>query len=509
MTEVRRGRVESSPRLDGEIVAEAPTDLLEGSDPNPVARARFDSARSRRASAGPRRRTLYHDRICDVYRQLVLPGSRILDVGCGNGDLLSSLEPSRGVGVDIDPEIVAAAAETHRDQEFRVADAHDPLPEGPWDVVILSHAVGDFHDIQQVLRRVREVCSPETRVIVNTCSRLWTIPLRIAEGLRLGRPDLGRAWISPHDLRNLLEIEGFEPFRRRNEVLCPVRIPIAAPLLNRFLAKIWPLSLLDLSHFEIARPAPARSAADAASAAGESLPSVSVVVPVRNERGHLQGIFERLPEIGREREFIFIEGNSTDGTWEELQQVAAASGRRDVVLMQQPGKGKGDAVRHAFANARHEILMILDGDLSVPPESLGRFLEVIASGRGEFVNGVRLVYPMEREAMRFANMIFNNLFAVLFTWVLEQPVKDTLCGTKVMRRADYERLAANRSFFGDFDPFGDFDLLFGAARMNLRIVDLPVRYAARTYGETNIQRWRHGLLLWRMLWIACRRLKFR
>lgn len=456
-----------------------------------------------------RRRSLYHDRICEVYRQLVLPGGRILDVGCGNGDLLSSLNPSRGVGIDIDPEIVARAAETHRHQEFRVADAHDPLPEGPWDVVILSHAVGDFHDIQQVLRRVREVCSPETRVIVNTCSRLWTVPLRIAEGVRLGRPDFGRAWISPHDLRNLLELEGFESFRRRNEVLCPIRVPLVASLFNRVLAKIWPLSLLDLSHFEIARPTPIRSAGDAAVAPPESLPSVSVVVPVRNEKGHLREIFERLPKIGREREFIFVEGHSTDGTWEELQEVAAESGRDDVVLMQQPGKGKGDAVRHGFAAARHEVLMILDGDLSVPPESLGRFIEVIASGRGEFVNGVRLIYPMEREAMRFANMVFNNLFAVLFTWVLEQPVKDTLCGTKVMRRADYERLAANRPFFGDFDPFGDFDLLFGAARMNLRIIDLPVRYAARSYGETNIQRWRHGALLWRMLWIACRRLKFR
>lgn len=455
------------------------------------------------------RRSLYHDRICEVYRQLVLPGSRVLDVGCGNGDLLASLDPVRGVGVDIDPDVVAVATAKHPGQEFRCGDAHDALPEGPWDVVILSHAVGDFRDIQGVLRRVREVCDPETRVIVNTCSRLWTVPLRIAEGIGLGRPQLGRAWISPQDLRNLLEIEGFEPFRQRNEVLCPIRIPLVARALNRFVAKLWPISIFDLSHFEIARPAPHRAAADASRAPKASQPSVSVVIPVRNEKGHLAEIFERLPELGREREFIFVEGHSTDGTWEELNEIAGASGRDDVVLLRQPGKGKGDAVRHAFAAARHEVLMILDGDLSVPPESLDRFLEVIASGRGDFVNGVRLVYPMEREAMRFANLIFNNLFAVLFTWVLEQPVKDTLCGTKVLRRTDYERLAANRSFFGDFDPFGDFDLLFGAARMNLRIVDLPVRYAARSYGTTNIQRWRHGLLLWRMLWIACRRLKFR
>jgi SAM-dependent methyltransferase len=452
----------------------------------------------------PPRRSLYHRRIVEIYRDLVPAGARVLDVGCGDGDLLASLRPSRGVGIELDGDLVERARRRHPDLAFGHADAHDPLPEGPWDVVILSHAIGDFRDIQMVLRRVRAVCDPETRIVVNTCSRLWTIPLRIVERLGLGRPHLGRAWLSPADLDNLMRLEGLEVFRTRSEVLCPVPVPLLANVLNRIAVKIWPFHLAGLAHFAIARPEPVATTA----AGARSTPSVSVVVPVRNERGHLEEILDRLPAFDGPAEFIFVEGGSTDGTAEALERLLAARGRDDVRMLRQPGTGKGDAVRTGFAAARHEVLLILDGDLSVPPESLPRFVEVLAAGRGEFVNGVRLVYPMQRRAMRFMNLLSNAAFASLFSWVLEQRVKDTLCGTKALRRVDYERLVADRERFGD-DPFGDFDLLFGAAWLNLRIVDLPVRYAARTYGETNIHRWRHGAILLRMLAKACRRFKFR
>jgi len=453
-----------------------------------------------------RRGSLYHRRIVEVYRDLVPAGGRILDVGCGDGDLLASLRPGRGVGVELDGDLVERARRRHPDLELVHADAHDPLPEGPWDVVVLSHAIGDFRDIQMVLRRVRAVCGPRTRVVVNTCSRVWTVPLRLVERLGLGRPHLGRAWLSPGDLESLMRLEGLEVFRTRSEILCPVGLPLVADLLNRVVVKFWPFHFAGLAHFAIARPEPETPLAGAASRT--PAPSVSVVVPVRNERGHLAEILDRLPAFDGPAEFIFVEGGSTDGTGATLERLLAARGRDDVRMLRQPGTGKGDAVRTGFAAARHDVLMILDGDLSVPPEFLPRFLEVVASGRGEFVNGVRLVYPMERRAMRFMNLLFNAAFAALFSWVLGQRVKDTLCGTKAIRRVDYERLAADRRRFGD-DPFGDFDLLFGAAWLNLRIVDLPVRYAARTYGRTNIHRWRHGWILLRMLLSACRRFKFR
>jgi hypothetical protein len=115
---------------------------------------------------------------------------------------------------------------------------------------------------------------------------------------------------------------------------------------------------------------------------------------------------------------------------------------------------------------------------------------------------------MESQAMRFLNLLGNKFFSLTFSWLLGQSVKDTLCGTKVLWKSDYEQIAANRAYFGDFDPFGDFDLLFGAARLNQKIVDLPIRYRERTYGSTNVQRWKHGWLLLKMVLFASRRIKF-
>jgi glycosyltransferase involved in cell wall biosynthesis len=255
-----------------------------------------------------------------------------------------------------------------------------------------------------------------------------------------------------------------------------------------------------LSQFVVARPRP--------------LPShyrdytCTIVVPARNEAGNIEQAVRRIPEIGLATEIIFVEGQSTDNTWEEIQRVLREYPNRNIRVMRQQSQGKGGAVREAFAVASGQLLFILDADLTMPPEDLPKFYHVARSGTADFVNGVRLVYPMEHQAMRFFNMLGNKLFSLAFSWLLGQSVKDTLCGTKVLFKKDYESIARNRAYFGDFDPFGDFDLLFGAAKLNLRILDLPIRYKARTYGETNISRWRHGWLLLRMVGFAARRLKF-
>jgi glycosyltransferase involved in cell wall biosynthesis len=237
-------------------------------------------------------------------------------------------------------------------------------------------------------------------------------------------------------------------------------------------------------------------------------PLVSVIIPARNEVGNIEDIFTRIPEMGRGTELIFIEGGSSDDTYAAIEQAIAKHPTRKCKLQKQTGKGKGDAVQLGFANASGDILMILDADLTVPPEDPPRFYTALKSGKAEFVNGVRLVYPMEGQAMRFINLIGNKFFSLAFSWLLGQPIKDTLCGTKVLWKHDYERIAANRTYFGDFDPFGDFDLLFGAAKINLKIVDLPVRYRKRSYGATNINRWQHGWLLLRMVIFAAKRIKF-
>ena len=297
-------------------------------------------------------------------------------------------------------------------------------------------------------------------------------------------------------MRNMLHLAGWEVMKQQGRLLMTLPCFGAEKIVNRFVAPV--LSQLTLTVFQVARPIQ--------SALSEK--SVSVVIPARNEAGNIEAAVRRTPRLGRHTEIIFIEGNSTDETWAEILRVQNAYPDLDIKVMKQTGRGKGNAVREAFEAAAGEILMILDADLTMPPEELTKFYDVLISGRADFANGVRLVYPMEGQAMRFCNFVANKFFGLAFSWALGQPIKDTLCGTKVLLQKDYERIAANRSHFGDFDPFGDFDLLFGGNHLHLKIADIPIRYRDRTYGETNIQRWSHGLLLLRMLLLAVTKIKF-
>jgi glycosyltransferase involved in cell wall biosynthesis len=298
---------------------------------------------------------------------------------------------------------------------------------------------------------------------------------------------------------NLLRLAEWEPISIQHRVLFPFYLGGLGQVINRVLTPILPLFCLSV--FVVARPLrPVEQQARRL--------SVSVIIPARNEAGNIAAAVERIPTMGTGTELIFVEGHSRDDTWSQIQRTAAEHPHLSIKILRQTGKGKGDAVRAGFAAATGDILMILDADLTMPPEELPKFYEVIASGKAEFANGVRLVYPMDEKAMQFLNLCANKTFGLIFTWLLGQPVKDTLCGTKALSRAHYEKIAANRAYFGEFDPFGDFDLLFGAAKLNLKIADIPIRYRQRTYGETNIQRWRHGWLLLRMVIFAARKLKF-
>jgi SAM-dependent methyltransferase len=441
----------------------------------------------------------YHRRLAEVYRFLVSPGQRVLEIGCGFGELLASVQPTRGVGVDFSAEAIKRAAARHPTLEFIHADAHDlSFLKETFDVIILSDLVNDSWDVQRVFEQVRPLCTPRTRLVLNVYSNLWQAVLTLAQKLHLAAPMLEQNWLTTSDLRGMLNLAGFETFRDWSEILFPLPIPLLAPFCNRFLVRLPLFRSLALANFVIARPLAEES----------KEPSVSVIVPARNESGNIQSIFERTPKMGRATELIFVEGHSHDDTYAAVERESAAHRATPSLLLRQSGIGKADAVRAGFDAATGDILMILDADLTVPPEDLPRFYEALRSGKGEFINGVRLVYPMEKQAMRGLNFLGNKFFSWAFTSLLGQPIKDTLCGTKVLWKKDYERIAANRAYFGDFDPFGDFDLLFGAAKLNLKIVDLPIRYRERTYGTTNISRWKHGLLLMRMVWYAARRIKF-
>lgn len=442
----------------------------------------------------------YRARLEEVFRLSVPEASSVLEIGCARGDLLASLKPAIGVGIDLSPEMISIAKRLHPDLSFFVTDAQDfDIPDQRFNYIILSDVINDLWDLQLVLKKIKRYCHPQTRIIFNFYSHLWQVPLTIAQTLRLATPNLRQNWFTKHDLQNLLELSNFEVLREWDEIVCPLPIPLVGHISNRFLSKLVPFKWMAMTNFTLARPLGAPS--------GKKY-NVSVVVAARNEAGHIDELMARIPEIGAGTEIVFVEGNSTDDTWETIERAIANNKHRKCKLIKQQGKGKGDAVRAGFDAATGDILMILDADITVPPEDLERFYEVLVSGKGEFVNGVRLVYPMQDDAMRFANMVGNKFFSFAFSWLLSQPIRDTLCGTKVLWAKDYQRLATNRSYFGNFDPFGDFDLLFGAAKMNLKIMEIPIRYRARRYGETNIQRWRHGLILLRMVIFAAQRIKF-
>jgi len=443
----------------------------------------------------------YHRRLSEIYRFLVSPGMRVLEVGCGGGDLLAALDPSYGVGVDFAEKMIEAARTRHPGFRFVESSIEEADLDETFDFIILSDVVNDLWDIRAVLEQCRGWCHVRTRVILNFYSRLWQPALTSARRLSLARRTPVQNWVTTEDMQNFLHLADFEVLRSWAEVLWPLATPLVAGFCNKFLVKLWPYWIAALTNFVVARPAPRRT--------GElNRVSVSVVVPARNEAGNVRTILEQVPELGSGTEILFVEGGSTDGTYEVVEREMKAFPHRRIRLLRQTGRGKSDAVRLGFQEASGDVLMTYDADVTVPAQDLEHFYDALVSEKGEFINGVRLVYPMENEAMRFFNLIGNKFFSLAFSALLGQSVKDTLCGTKVLWREDYRRIEKNRAYFGDFDPFGDFDLLFGAAKLNLRIVDMPVRYRERTYGTTNIHRWKHGWLLLKMVVFASRRMKF-
>lgn len=445
----------------------------------------------------------YQRRITEVYRYNIPAGSDVMEIGCGSGSLLAGLKPGYGLGLDISSKMIGRAKSLHPELDFQQSDSINFHTRLKFDFVVISDTINDLWDVQATLTEAQKSLEAEGRLIINFYSRIWEFPLKIAALLNLAKPTLLQNWLTPDDARNLLDLSGYEVIRHWEEVLMPLPIPLLDVICNKFLVRFWPFRLLAMTHFMVARKKP-----EFQKTTQKEKINTSVIVPARNEAGNIIRIFERMPRMGGDTEIIFVEGHSNDETFQEIKKQIREHPDWNASLYQQSGKGKGDAVREGFSKARGDILMILDADLTMPPEYLPRFFNALTSRTGDFVNGVRLVYPMERNAMRFFNLLGNKAFSILFTYILGQPIKDTLCGTKVLWKKDYERITSNRHYFGDFDPFGDFDLIFGAAKLNLKIVDMPIRYQERTYGETNIQRWKHGWLLLRMVVFAARRLKF-
>ena len=443
----------------------------------------------------------YHRWLSRTYRFIIPKGSRVLELGCGSGGLLASLEPGYGMGIDFSASAIKNARKNYPQFIFKEGDIEDfDLNIGKFDFVILSDLINDLYDIQTLLLNIQKCCHNNTLIIINFYSQLWRWPLAVAQKFNLANRLLLQNWFTVADLENLFVLTEYEKLKDWSELIVPISLP-GSNILNRYLPKIAPFRWFDMTNFVIAKTTLKKKIQN---------PTCSVIIAARNEEGHIEELIDRLPTegMGNDLEIIFVEGNSTDETFSSIEKAIKNCPEKNLSLLKQSGKGKGDAVRKGFSVATGDILMILDADMTVYPEDLPRFYQAITSGKGEFINGVRLVYPMEDKSMRFFNLVGNKFFAFAFSWILGQPIRDTLCGTKVLWRKDYERIVANRNYFGDFDPFGDFDLIFGAAKLNLKILEVPIRYGARSYGETNISRWRHGWLLLRMVFFASRRIKF-
>lgn len=453
-----------------------------------------------------RNRNLYYYRDVEALCRFLVPaGTRVLEVGSGLGYVLDAVQPEWGLGVDISAAAVEFAKTTFPQLEFRVEDAEAMCLAQTFDHVLLINSVSYIQDVQKAFRNIHATCEGGTRLVMTFHNPAWEPILKFATrvGQRMPLPPLN--WLSFRDVENLLNLAGFEVISHGKRLLLPKPVPLVSWVVNRAIAPLPLINRFCLNEYLIARKIPHQ---DVARQQVEEM-TCSVIIPARNEAGNIENCIAQMPRLGRHTEIIFVEGHSQDSTWAEIQRVQAHYRHQwDIKICQQTGKGKGDAVRQGFAMATGDVLMILDSDLTVRPGDLGVFFEAIASGYCELANGCRLIYPVEKGAMPRLNRLANRFFAWLLSYLLGTPIKDSLCGTKAISRSFYLKLVENRSYFGDFDPFGDFDLLFGAAKLNLKIKDIPVRYHARAYGQSNIQHFREGLNLLKMCGFAAQKLKF-
>ncbi len=467
---------------------------------NKAAREYFDTQAGERSKWQHQNR-YYHESIESFIEFLVPRGSTVLHIGADSPSLLNLLAPKRGLGIHASARVIDQVNRqgilpglSFKHMELR--DVHETF-----EYAIISDLLGHVEDVEALLREAGERISWRGRVVVTQHSALWGPVLRLASALGLRVPYRTENWISRADLENFAHLAGLEVVRSGTRMLLPKHVPILSTLLNTYLANIFPFTRLGLYHYVVLRKQDARSPIQS--------PSLSIVVPARNEAGMIDTIVRDLTALPCMTELIFVEGHSNDKTYEAIERaVSSYVGDKKILYTRQSGKGKGDAVRRGFDMATSDIITIFDADMTVPAADIPKFYRAIVENRGDFINGSRLVYPLEKQSMRFLNLLGNKFFSLAFSWLLNSRLKDTLCGTKMLWREDYHEIQAGRTFFGDFDPFGDFDLLFGASKLNRKIIDLPVHYGERTYGTTNIQRWRHGWLLLKMVVFAMRKIKF-
>jgi len=451
------------------------------------------------------RNKYYHKHILKYYRFYVQEESTILEMGCGTGNLLGNLRPSRGIGVDISEEMIKIAKRNFPNINFICSDVENFLINEKFDYIIISGTLCSVENIQLLLQNVSKMSTPDTRIIINNYNPLWNPLLKLAQKTRWIMPEVVLNSLSIDDIENFLNISGYQVVKENFYILIPVQIPIISPIFNRIIGKLPLIRRLCLEHFVVSRLNVPPLNSDKLTA--------SVVITCRDEEGNIEGLVTRIPKIGKHTELIFVEGHSKDRTVEKIKEMIEKYPDKDIKLLKQKGIGQGDAFRMGFDYAKGDFVCWLEADLTTPPEEITLFWDTYIHGRGEYINGSRLVYKMEKNAMPFFNYIGNRFFGNIFTMLLGQRFTDTLCGFKAISKKNYLRIRKQINYFGDFDPFGDYELIFGAIKNNLKVAEIPVHYRPRDYGEPKAYGksfksfLKHVVLLLKMNWIAFKKFK--
>lgn len=420
----------------------------------------------------------YYDYLTKNLRFIVEPGSRVLQIKCETGYFLNAVNPKYGLGVDSSKKMIDIAKDKYPSLNFEVGSLEEFIPREKFDYILLIHALGDIIDIQKSLQNLKHAMTPRTRLVVMSYSRLWQPIISLSEYVKFKIKQPIQNWLSMQDTENLLYLSGYEIVKHSKLVLVPVNIFFISRFFNEVVSRFPFIENFCLNYLIVAKVIVHQ--------ANYKDHSISVIIPCKNEKGNIEGAVRRIPVMGRHTEIIFCDDKSNDGTAEEVLLMKQRYPDKDIKLFNGPGICKAKNIWVGFEKAQGDILMILDADLTVIPEELPLFFNAMVEGRGEFINGSRLVYPMNENSMKFFNVIGNKFFSLLFSYILDQKVKDTLCGTKVMWRKDYFRIKKFIGKWGTEDLWGDYDLLFGAAKINLKIIDLPIHYFDRVYGKTKM-----------------------
>ena len=456
------------------------------------------------ATAGTRNKWIYanryfYGRLKRILQFIVEPDKRVLDIRCETGHLLAAVKPAYGVGVEISDAMVEVASRENPDLSFIKSDPETLELHETFDYILFHH-IFDTVDILAAFERIRRHCTAETQIVIVNYNHLWEPILELANKLGLRAQTVAPNWVSENDVHGFLKLAGFRSVRKHRLILFPKGVPGLSAFMNGFLARLPGLRRLCLMQVMVARPTvePRR----------EDDVTVSVIVPCRNEVGNVKHAVERIPAMGKATEVLFCDDRSTDGTAHEVRRMQELYPEKNIRLIEGPGICKAENVWTGFRAARGDVLMILDADLTVMPEELPIFLRALVWSRGDFVNGSRLVYPMQENAMKVVNILGNKVFGLLFSFLLDQRIKDTLCGTKVLWRKDWLRMEAHLGSWGIKDVWGDYELLFGASKQHLEIVEVPVHYQERLHGVTKMTRvFANGLRMLRICWHAWYRLE--